>query len=196
MLKTEPVNDDDDDELRFADTLSGALRRGKKRLKGPSRPTPTRRVPPPELPRRPAKPGTQGGVRRPPSRDAAMRPHVLISPLLPEPLLLSHDAKCGIGRDETSAVQIKTDEVSRRHAEIVWNGRCFLIQDLGSTNGTSLNGRPVLPAQPVPLFDKDRLVIGGFEVNVKVLNPGEIPEENLEGKTRRVRVPKKGTPRR
>ena len=52
-----------------------------------------------------------------------------------------------LGRGSDCDIQIAADDaVSRRHAEIaVRAGEC-LIRDLGSCNGTLLNGRPIEPA--------------------------------------------------
>ena len=48
-----------------------------------------------------------------------------------------------IGRLPWAAVTIESLQVSRRHARIVVEDGCALLEDLGSKNGTHLNGRPV-----------------------------------------------------
>ncbi len=48
-----------------------------------------------------------------------------------------------IGRDASSAVQLHDTEVSRQHAEIRRHDDAFTIADLGSSNGTFVNGRRV-----------------------------------------------------
>jgi pSer/pThr/pTyr-binding forkhead associated (FHA) protein len=45
-----------------------------------------------------------------------------------------------IGRDATNTVAISDAEVSRRHARMELRGSAYVIQDLGSTNGTFVNG--------------------------------------------------------
>jgi len=45
-----------------------------------------------------------------------------------------------IGRDSTNTVAINDAEVSRRHARMELRGSAYVIQDLGSTNGTFING--------------------------------------------------------
>jgi hypothetical protein len=53
--------------------------------------------------------------------------------------------------------------VSRRHAELRPDGRGgWFLRDLGSTNGTKRNGRPVAGTEP--LDDGDRLVLGTADV--------------------------------
>jgi signal transduction histidine kinase len=49
----------------------------------------------------------------------------------------------GIGRDPSSALQLHDSEVSRHHAEIRWADGGHLLVDLGSSNGSFVNGRRV-----------------------------------------------------
>jgi hypothetical protein len=60
-------------------------------------------------------------------------------------------------------VEIKLEDpfASTRHAKIVRQGRTLVIEDLGSTNGTYLNGEPL--TGPQPLHDGDRIRIGDSE---------------------------------
>lgn len=48
-----------------------------------------------------------------------------------------------IGRDPGIAVSVAMEGISRRHAQIRFDGKVYWIEDLTSTNGTFLNGRPV-----------------------------------------------------
>jgi len=48
-----------------------------------------------------------------------------------------------VGRDPGLDVTINEDSVSRRHAELVYDGTSLQIMDLGSTNGTFINDVPV-----------------------------------------------------
>ncbi len=48
-----------------------------------------------------------------------------------------------IGRADDAGVKLAQPSISRRHAEIVVNGREVLLRDLGSHNGTKLNGAKV-----------------------------------------------------
>jgi hypothetical protein len=45
-----------------------------------------------------------------------------------------------IGREAGNDVVINDPQISRRHASLTWDGRQFIIQDLGSANGTFVNG--------------------------------------------------------
>jgi transcriptional regulator with PAS, ATPase and Fis domain len=77
-----------------------------------------------------------------------------------------------IGRDETCAVHLTGNDVSRRHAVLRRNplGPGVLIADLASRNGVRVNGRAVSEA-PIGLGDVIRL--GGW-VGVVTANPGEL----------------------
>src|SRR6202789_3123398 len=60
-------------------------------------------------------------------------------------------------------VEIKLGDpfASSRHAKISRQGRTLVIEDLGSTNGTYLNGEPL--TGPQPLHDGDQIRIGDSE---------------------------------
>lgn len=45
-----------------------------------------------------------------------------------------------VGRTRSAALQVKDPAVSESHAELEWKGGRWEIRDLGSTNGTRLNG--------------------------------------------------------
>lgn len=62
-----------------------------------------------------------------------------------------------IGRITGSDVELPDPGASRRHAEIRRQGEVFVLVDLGSTNGTLVNERPVAEQ---PLEDGDRITIG------------------------------------
>ncbi len=46
-----------------------------------------------------------------------------------------------IGRDSTNDIVINDAEISRRHARLTFQGGKFVLEDLGSTNGTFVNGQ-------------------------------------------------------
>ncbi|WP_432247274.1 DUF1707 and FHA domain-containing protein [Streptomyces sanyensis] len=57
--------------------------------------------------------------------------------LLPEPG--PHPLR--IGRDPANGLRLTHDSVSRKHAELSHQARLWVLRDLGSTNGTTVNGR-------------------------------------------------------
>jgi len=62
-----------------------------------------------------------------------------------------------VGRLASSGIHLDDSNVSREHAAFVRDGDGWAIEDLGSTNGTSLNGSPVTRAV---LADGDVVEIG------------------------------------
>jgi pSer/pThr/pTyr-binding forkhead associated (FHA) protein len=49
-----------------------------------------------------------------------------------------------LGRDLSNDIVINDSEASRRHARIFLQGGNYIIEDLGSTNGTSVNGQRLM----------------------------------------------------
>jgi FhaA, N-terminal domain/FHA domain len=62
-----------------------------------------------------------------------------------------------LGRSRDVDVQIEDPNISRRHAEIVQEGSAYWLVDLGSTNGTEVDGRRVQRAR---LDDGSRFTVG------------------------------------
>ena len=79
-----------------------------------------------------------------------------------------------IGRLSSNDVQVNDSEVSRHHANIHWENGQFFIRDLGSSNGTTVNGR--LITGTVPLRNGD--VIGMGNTIFAFEGTGVIPESN------------------
>jgi pSer/pThr/pTyr-binding forkhead associated (FHA) protein len=46
-----------------------------------------------------------------------------------------------VGRGRTADVIIAEPTISRAHLAIGFDGECFFVEDLGSTNGTAVNGK-------------------------------------------------------
>jgi DNA-binding winged helix-turn-helix (wHTH) protein len=67
-----------------------------------------------------------------------------------------------VGRERDAAAWLDVHSVSRRHARIVVSGHTATLEDLGSKNGTFLNGKPV--TRPAVLEDGDPLRIGTVEM--------------------------------
>jgi hypothetical protein len=82
----------------------------------------------------------------------------LISPT-GQNVLEVRDNRSVIGRSDDADVSVGHAEVSRHHA-LIWraDGRSFL-QDLGSANGTTVNGTPI-GTKPVAIAPGDRVTLG------------------------------------
>ena len=63
-----------------------------------------------------------------------------------------------IGRVASNTVPVDSPRVSRQHARITQSDGQIILEDLGSTNGTYLNGQPVMA--PVPLRNGDTIMLG------------------------------------
>ncbi|HEX7879185.1 MAG TPA: FHA domain-containing protein, partial [Candidatus Eisenbacteria bacterium] len=63
-----------------------------------------------------------------------------------------------VGRSSKCAIQLADGTVSKVHSEFSRAGDGWLIRDLGSRNGTRLNGQPV--AEPKALKPGDKVEIG------------------------------------
>ncbi len=76
-----------------------------------------------------------------------------------------------IGRDPGSTIPIPGPRVSARHARLVWRAGSWWVEDLGSTNGTLLNGQAVTslsrlsPADVLQVGPASLKVRGGAETN-------------------------------
>ena len=68
------------------------------------------------------------------------------------------DGATSVGRSSTSDVVLKSDEyASGRHAQLTRHGGLLYVEDLGSTNGTFVNGRKTVGATPVRNGDNVRI---------------------------------------
>ena len=78
------------------------------------------------------------------------RPRMWLRWVFPSSSAVCLDHGLSIGRDEDCKVRLDGAGVSRRHAEIHRQGPVFALKDLGSTNGTFLDGKRVQHAAVVP----------------------------------------------
>ena len=64
------------------------------------------------------------------------------------------DAVTLIGRDVNNSIVLDDDFVSSAHAALTYRGRAWYVEDLGSTNGTFVNGARVDELSPVAFGDE------------------------------------------
>ncbi|MFE9674749.1 FHA domain-containing protein [Streptomyces sp. NPDC006259] len=84
-------------------------------------------------------------------------------------LLLPHPGTARalrIGRDPASGLRLTHDSVSRVHAELSRQGGMWILRDLGSTNGTTVNGRRVIGAAVVREGDQVAFGVMAFRLSV------------------------------
>ena len=97
----------------------------------------------------------------------ASRTAMLFCPPLP-PQRIDSDAPVAIGRHPSCEFAIRKSDVSRRHAEIRAVDGGYVLRDLGSTNGTFVNGEPV--DGECPLSTGDRIEIGSSTITFCTLD--------------------------
>ena len=71
-----------------------------------------------------------------------------------------------LGRDASSDIVLDDDQVSGRHIRIGYEGGEFRVRDLGSTNGTFVNGERI--GGSVILKNEDLVKIGGTIIKLMV----------------------------
>ena len=64
-----------------------------------------------------------------------------------------------IGRSKKCDIYVPDPYLSKQHARIFFKDAEFYIEDMGSTNGTSLNGK-ALGVRPAKLKDNDKVSLG------------------------------------
>ncbi len=69
-----------------------------------------------------------------------------------------------IGRDANSNLELKSRNVSKRHAEILASAGAVILRDVGSTNGTFVNGRRL--REPSPVGEGDLIQLADVELRV------------------------------
>jgi pSer/pThr/pTyr-binding forkhead associated (FHA) protein len=84
------------------------------------------------------------------------------------------EALITIGRISENALQIEDASVSSRHAQLTLDDSGdYILRDLGSTNGTQLNGKELAPETDHKLQDGDKIIFGKVETRYKSENPAE-----------------------
>jgi pSer/pThr/pTyr-binding forkhead associated (FHA) protein len=78
--------------------------------------------------------------------------------LAPETRFELRDGATSIGRSSASDIVLKSDDyASGSHAQLTHHGGLLYVEDLGSTNGTFVNGRKTVGATPLRHGDSVRV---------------------------------------
>ena len=75
-------------------------------------------------------------------------------------------SRTSVGRDASADIQIDDSGLSRKHFEILWDGSKAGIRDLGSTNGTKVDGRAMSES---PLQNESRISAGRSEFTFRIV---------------------------
>ena len=98
-------------------------------------------------------------------------------------------AQFSIGRSSRNAIHIADGTISKEHAEIVQRGNAYTIRDLGSRNGTRVNGAEA--REPIEIHSGDRLEIGHVLLRVTSEDPNQrvrLNEASMVGTSLRMNV--------
>jgi serine phosphatase RsbU (regulator of sigma subunit) len=76
-----------------------------------------------------------------------------------------------LGRQVDCGICLAGKQVSRQHARIRFEEGRHFIEDLGSSNGTYLNGRRLVPHAPTPISDQDTVQIGPYVFGLRDTAP-------------------------
>ena len=96
-------------------------------------------------------------------RDGAAGPSPDLSPRLEVVAAMGHragaafDVRDGAVLGRSGDIRIEDPYASSAHARVFPRGEGMFIEDMGSTNGTHLNGRPVRPPEKPEVADRVRL---------------------------------------
>jgi hypothetical protein len=104
-------------------------------------------------------------VFQPPSAPAAQtRTRLLLATSGGTHVIPLESTQVTIGRGLNNDIILEDTRVSRHHAQLRYRARRFWVTDLGSTNGTYVNGEQV---EEQALRDGDLLSLGGLELTYK-----------------------------
>jgi hypothetical protein len=83
--------------------------------------------------------------------------------------------RCLIGRSGLAHLRLSDRRISAEHCLVFWENQAWRVRDLGSRNGSAINGRALTPGQPRPLQIGDSLRLAGTD-EVWALCDDEAPE--------------------
>jgi transcriptional regulator with GAF, ATPase, and Fis domain len=92
-----------------------------------------------------------------------------------------------IGRDETAELWMPVKAVSRRHAALAWERGGWVLRDLGSRNGTLVNGHPIseVPLEPLDEIRVGDAILKFVDRHAELMTPYRIDGVMLDDATRR-----------
>jgi len=94
-----------------------------------------------------------------------------------------------VGRDMGNDVVINDPEISRRHARLFQQGNSYVLEDLGSTNGTFVNGQRLMgpgvlhPGDSITFGERMGMVfeVADFDQDATVVSPTARPTYGTPG---------------
>jgi predicted component of type VI protein secretion system len=94
-----------------------------------------------------------------------------------------------VGRDLSNDIVINDPEISRRHARLFMQGNSYVLEDLGSTNGTFVNGQRLMgpsilrPGDSITFGERMSLVFesADYDQDATVVSPALRPPYDNQG---------------
>jgi hypothetical protein len=77
-------------------------------------------------------------------------------------------SRCLLGRHAACDIRLEDGRVSGEHVGVHWTGTGWELRDLGSRNGTFLEGRQLLAGERVPLAEGQSFRLGHCEVSFRL----------------------------
>jgi len=100
-----------------------------------------------------------------------------------------------LGRGEDNTIMVNSARVSRNHARVEWNMDRFAVRDLGSINGTYVNGQKVEQHRPCALQDGDEIRLESFVLHYYLITLPKLTQDvgrmtTMHGIPRNAEAPK------
>lgn len=107
-----------------------------------------------------------------------------------------------IGRDLSNDIVINDPEISRRHARLFTQNNSYVVEDLGSTNGTFVNGQRLVgpnilrPGDVITFGERLSLVFesSDYDQDATIVSPSVRPTIGAEGPAQSYSTPPSYTP--
>ncbi len=85
-----------------------------------------------------------------------------------------------LGRHPSNNIVIPDPFVSRKHARIAFDGDKWVIEDLGSTNGTFVDGEDIRGLGPIEIKNGSEIVVGLTVLEARITGVEEEEAEKVE----------------
>lgn len=102
------------------------------------------------------------------SRPAAF---LTLHPDTPQQEVVPLPSEALIGRALTADIVLEESEAAMRHAVVRWDGKQWLIEDLGSASGTAVNDSRLSPHKPLGLHSGDIIRVGKTTIRFDIKEP-------------------------
>ena len=97
------------------------------------------------------------------------------------PVRLAAGQTSAIGRHSSCQLVLRREDVSRRHCEVSFENGAYVVCDLGSTNGTFVNGQRVEGSRA--LGPGDRIEVGRATITFCEIDPEVVSDDDRNAKT-------------